>query len=271
VNKSFVLFIFLFLPLVAKGDFAVFFALEIDANEIKNAGSTLGAPLAIAGSTIHRLRLGDHTIYLCQMGSGCLETSLHAQNLFQRFSCSAAYSLGPAATLDASLDIGSWHAVSEVLGWQVGMWAPTGFQLNPKAMIQLSVASHPLTMGSARVLASGDSFIADSSQRQFIRNATQASLLDMNLYGLARSCQEWKVPLHAWKVISDRADPNASADFKKFCSSYDGRGGRELAAYLKGLPIPKTEPEAHPQIQRHLRPKAEIGKPSASGGDTNLH
>jgi hypothetical protein len=33
--------------------------------------------------------------------------------------------------------------------------------------------------------------------------------------------------------------------------------GRELAAYLKGLPIPKTEPEAHPHIQRHLKPKAE--------------
>jgi nucleoside phosphorylase len=206
VNKSAVFFIFLFLPLVVKGDFAVFFALEIDAKEIKNAGSALGAPLTIAGSTIHRLRLGDHTIYLCQMGSGCLETSLHAQNLYQRFSCSAAYSLGPAATLDASLEIGSWHAVSEVLGWQVGMWATSGFQLNPKARIQLSVAGHSFTKGTPVSLASGDSFIADTSQRQFIRKTTQASLLDMNIYGLARSCQEWKVPLHAWKVVSDRAD-----------------------------------------------------------------
>jgi adenosylhomocysteine nucleosidase len=239
----------------SRADVMLFYALDADLKAFSEPCTRLGETLMVGSTGIQRLQLGSHRVLSVRMGSGSLETALHAQNIFSRFACSAAYSIGPAGALDPRLTLGSWHPVGTVVGWQVGSWGTAGFSLNPKATLRLDPSSCPLAEAAQPLhLASGDAFISSEAQAQAIHATSGATLIDMNLYGLARACQERSIPLHAWKIVSDRADANASIDFQRFVKSYAGDGGRILATWLMRQPLPPDQPEAHPRLNELLHP-----------------
>ena len=74
----------------------------------------------------------------------------------------------------------------------------------------------------------------------------------MNLFGLATVCADHQLPLTCWRIASDRADDNASEDFRKFVAGYDGAGGKAVAEIIKNLPANPNSPDTYQNIKKLL-------------------
>ncbi len=70
-------------------------------------------------------------------------------------------------------------------------------------------------------LVSGDSFIASSAKRKWLRETFDADAVDMVSVGIARVCEANGVPYVIIRVLSDNADESASADFAAFVRSFN--------------------------------------------------
>jgi len=69
-------------------------------------------------------------------------------------------------------------------------------------------------------LVSGDSFIASSEKRKWLRETFHADAVDMVSAGIARVCEANGVPYVIIRAVSDNADESASADFAAFVQKY---------------------------------------------------
>ncbi len=61
--------------------------------------------------------------------------------------------------------------------------------------------------GDGSVLATGDVFVSDEVVRDHL--GRRATLVDMEGFAVARTCQAWGVPVRLVKVVSDTADDSA--------------------------------------------------------------
>ena len=256
-------------------DVAFFYALDADLQGLKTLVQEVGQPVAVGSRNVQRLRLGSHSIYAVKMGSGAVETAISAQALLSRFPCDWAFSLGPAGALCDELDVGGWIRVEQVVAWQKGMENESGFMLSPTAhgttrWEQLPVEAPPAPLEASRrvVLASGEVFIASSNERERLRTQTQADAVDMNQAGLFPVCADHRVPLFTWKVVSDRADENASEAFRAFLSAYAGEGGKAIAQMIQQLPANPNDPHSYPAIEELLKTTA-LPEPFPPSSDKN--
>jgi adenosylhomocysteine nucleosidase len=75
--------------------------------------------------------------------------------------------------------------------------------------------------GNVRIgkLVSGDSFIASTVKRKWLRDTFHADAVDMVSAGIARACEANGVPYVIIRILSDNADESAAAAFTKFVQS----------------------------------------------------
>ncbi len=227
-------------------------------------------PVAVGSRTIYRLAAGPHTIYATKMGSSNVEASMAAKGLLTRFRCDWAVSIGPAGALDPELEVGEWIRIENVIAWQSGTMDATGFQLSARTKWSLPwnllPNPDPLSDPSAGYsLASGEAFIASTTERARIRDFTESAAVDMNTFGIAMVCADNRVPLFVWRIISDLADENASADFREFIHSYAGTGGAMIAEWVLNLPPNPDSPESYPAIRDFLDAQEDVLENSAYG------
>lgn len=236
----------------AKGDtIGFFYALDADLQGLKSMAREMGQSTKVGSRSIQRLQLGTHTILAVKMGSGAVETAVSAQALLSRFRCDWAFSLGPAGALADAAETGRWYRVERVMAWQRGK-ADLAWNTD---WHRFSVADPPtpLDTTSSISVASGEPFISATGERDRVRAISQADAVDMNSFGLALACADHGVPLYSWKIISDRADENASGDFLAFVAAYSGAGGRALAGIIQALPANPNDPATYPAIGQLLR------------------
>ncbi len=82
------------------------------------------------------------------------------------------------------------------------------------------------------ILVSGDSFIASSAKRKWLRETFDADAVDMVSVGIARVCEANGVPYVILRVLSDNADESASADFAAFVQKYKEPITAEIAVKM---------------------------------------
>lgn len=252
MRLSFLLAATLFCVPAARGDtIGFFYALDADLQGLKTRAQEMGQSTTVGTRPIQRLQLGTHTIYAVKMGSGAVETAASAQALLTRHRCDWAFSLGPAGALSAGAQTGGWHRVDRVMAWQRGKteWSwDTDWSRLPVTNLPA-----PLQTTSTIFVASGEQFISTTGERDRLQATTQADAVDMNSFGLALVCADHAVPLFSWKIVSDRADENASETFRAFISAYSGEGGRALAEIIRALPANPNDPATYPAIEKLLR------------------
>lgn len=95
-------------------------------------------------------------------------------------------------------------------------------------------------------------FIASDNFRAQLPDTTGCDAVDMNLFGLLTVCNDHHLPLTCWRMVSDKADDNASEDFRKFVGSYDGAGGKAIAELISNLPANPNSPESYPNLNKAL-------------------
>ncbi|MBU1692480.1 MAG: hypothetical protein KKC51_00800 [Verrucomicrobia bacterium] len=239
---------------------AFFYALNADLQGLKELARETGQPVALGSRRIQRLSLGPHTIYSVKMGSGSVETAASAQALLSRFRCDWAFSLGPAGALSGNLETGRWYRVDRVIAWQRGTEGSTGMSMSESSTWKTDwgrfpANTLPLLFQSTSTIsvASGELFVASTSERDRLSAVTQADAVDMNSFGLALVCADHGVPLFMWKVISDHADESASELFRAFVLAYQGEGGKALAEIIAALPANPRDPASYPAIEKLLR------------------
>ena len=231
--------------------------------------SELGQSASVGTRSIQRLRLGSHTIYAVKMGSGAVETAASAQALLARNRCDWAFSLGPAGALADTIETGRWYRVTQVIAWQHGSSASMDSSGSPSwdsdwSRLPVTIRPSPLETTSTISVASGEQFISTTGDRDRLQAITQADAVDMNSYGLSLVCADHGIPLFSWKVVSDRADEEASATFSNFIASYSGEGGKALAGIIQALPANPDDPASYPAIQEMLRDAPSVPSPASS-------
>lgn len=244
---------------------AFFYALDKDFTALKSESQSIPSPIKIGTRTIHRLHCGSNEVYAVKMGSGTVETATSVQALLTKFHCMMALSVGPVGSLAEHLTIGSWYRVSSIVAYQKGSWTTTGFQMSPAFTFDspTNVNLFPSNLAFVNSLgastnirvASGEAFIASSTERNRIRELTGADAVDMNLFGLATVCEDHRIPLLCWRVVSDSANDTASEDFRRFVQNYDGIGGRVAAAWIRQVPANPNSPATYPNLKRLLSPR----------------
>ena len=261
------------LPDSAKGDtIAFFYALDADLQGLKTAARELGQSTSVGTRSIQRLRLGSHTVYAAKMGSGAVETATTAQALLARNRCDCVFSLGPAGALAETVETGKWYKVSRVVAWQhasSSSASPSDYPSWDTDWSRLPATNVPPPLGTAANLtvASGEQFISTTGDRDRLQALAEADAVDMNGYGLALVCADHGVPLFSWKIVSDRADEDASETFKAFIASYAGEGGKALAEIIQSLPPNPDDPSTYPAIEKALRETGEPDDLTRTGGD----
>lgn len=239
-------------------EIAVFYALEADGRALAQSSEVARQPVRVGQRSISIYQIAGHKVYAVKMESGVVETAVSAEALLSRFSVDFALSLGPIGGLTSDIVLQKWYTVQSIVPYQKGMHRESGFQsaepITLRALDILDESELPPLFRDAPLIsvASGEVFIASSSFREQLAAQTKASAVDMNLFGLYAACRNHQVPLLAWRICSDNADPSASDDFRAFVEKYDGAGGRMLSELIKLLPPNKQSPEAYDNLRKLL-------------------
>lgn len=249
-------------PLNAQADcIGVFYAIDGDLKTLVKALNANPRAASNGDRSLQNFTASGHEIIAIKMGSGPVETALSCQTLLSKYRCDVAFSLGPVGTLDDTIPIGSWLLIQQAVAYQKGSWQPMGFSISPKSTLQMpdkgiarvkDILPKLLAEAKSAKAASGEAFIASDSYRQQLRDQTEAQVVDMNFFGLMTTCQANNVPLVSWRIVSDKADDNASEDFRKFVETYDGAGGSMLAEVIRKLPPNPESPDSYPAIKKAL-------------------
>lgn len=247
---------------------AFFYALEADERTFRDAAGPSIRQIKIGNAVVSQYSLKGHTIYSARMRSGCVATAASAQALLSRFSCDDIISVGPVGALDPTLEVGSWHRVTRVVAWQKGSWMQERLIRSEQAewnfaVNELSPVPDQWKNISTISVSSGEAFVASDSFRTTLRAETGCDAVDMNLFGLLLVVQSHGLTGKHFRIVSDRADAQASEDFEAFVRGYDGTGGKLVAEMIELLPPDKTSPEAYEEL-RQLIPS---GRSESAGKD----
>jgi adenosylhomocysteine nucleosidase len=210
--------------------------------------SALSREVRVVGQSVelaqHRVSIGYHKgekLYIVRTGAGNLNSAMVTQALLTRYKIDRVISIGVAGNLNDGWKIGDLLIATNVVNHQEGTERPGGFEPAEKSAPPpgsgeygrkcealrsnvVEIARTTLTNEIPRQgrLVSGDSFIASTAKRKWLREAFHAEAVDMVSAGIARVCEANGVPYVIIRVFSDNADESASAAFTRFVQSGKG-------------------------------------------------
>lgn len=231
---------------------AYFYALDEDWRRFSEF---IGEPIeniARSGFTFARVRMGNEVIYGIKMGSGAVQTALSSQALLAFIPIDLAFSTGPVGALSDDLQVGQVFRVEKVIPWQtIGVLTPAGAGSVPTLAIQAPAGDWSEHLRGYQIIsvASGEVFVETAELRDRIQSATEAEAVDMNLFGLISALKKTAVPSIHLRVVSDKANEKAVADFTSFRTSYRGDLGLQIGKIIKNLPTDATDPEAYSELK----------------------
>jgi nucleoside phosphorylase len=231
-------------------DTAVFVALPSELDAVRQEVRLVGQPVELAGRRVSIGYRKGEKLYLVRTGAGNLNSAMVTEGLIAKHRVDRVISIGVAGNLNDEWKIGDVLIASDVMNHQQGKETPTGFETKESAdrsqnseeyqnkCDELRQAAKEIAAGmplpqpagqtnhQAQVtvrtgcLVSGDSFIASSAKRKWLRETFNADAVDMVSAGIARVCEANGVPYVILRVLSDNADEDASADFAAFVQNY---------------------------------------------------
>jgi len=220
----------------ALADTAILVALPPEQSALGREIKIVGQPVELAG---HKISIGyrkGEKLYIVRTGAGNLNSAMATQALLTRYKIDRVISIGVAGNLNDHSKPGDLFIATNVVSHQEGKETPGGFDPRKEpeskspnstdywtkcAALQnnaFDTACSILTNSTVRQgrLVSGDSFIASSAKRQWLRVTFQADAVDMVSIGIARVCEANAVPYVIIRALSDNADESASAAFATF-------------------------------------------------------
>lgn len=178
----------------------------------------------VKGALVRQIEYEGNTLFLAQSGVGEIRAALTAQTLIDIFEVEAILNFGFVGAINPSLNVSDLVLAGNVVHHQFDISAvdniPVG-QYNgrdefyfhtDKALLELVQKALPSPLPVVTV-ASGDKFIASKEDKDYLRNTFGADICEMEAAGLALACERNCVPFFSLKVVSDRADEQATDSF----------------------------------------------------------
>lgn len=257
-QKNFAGFLFLIISIqsaLLAERVAYFYALDQDLNAFERLAGPPVTSQTVGQTTIHSYIVGKHRVYAAKMGSGCVQTAITAQALLTLNRCDVVISSGPAGALDDQFAVGDWVVAGRAVPYQKGSYDFSGFSLAPDEAMSVGdpklIDQLPERIPTAAI-ASGEVFVASDAYRVELSTLSDCSLVEMNLFGLAKTMQSHGLSGIHLRVVSDFADANASRDFRSFADGYDGEGGTIVHEWVRGLPSSGASPIEYENLRRLL-------------------
>ena len=206
-------------------------AMDIEVATLKE-NMTQKTEKTIAGSVYAEGVLEGLNVVVVQCGVGKVNAAICVQVLCDCFGVTHIVNTGVAGSLNAKLDIGDFviskeamyhdfdchvinpnYAVGQVPGMSVRAF-PADEMLSKLAF----AAADELCPGHAHigVVASGDQFVCNKTQKENIVNNTGALCTEMEGAAISHAAYRNDVPVVVIRAISDKADDSAQMDYPTF-------------------------------------------------------
>lgn len=219
------------------------------AAEVAAAQRLLGAGTKVVSGphTFWRTWYAGHELLIGESGVGKVNAALAAQALLQR-GVGAIIFTGVAGGVEPGLEPGalvfSTSAVQHdvdvtALGYEPGEIPGTGRFFPADEHLLHHATQAALAIGEAAhhgVIASADTFVADSARVQELHARYGAACTEMEGAAVAQAAHAWGVPFLIVRALSDSADGEASVDFRAFTEFAADRSAKLVAAMLTRLP-----------------------------------
>lgn len=185
---------------------------------------------SIAHTDVYIGTLDSNQIVLVESGIGKVNATLITSSLIDRYNVEVIVNTGVAGALSNSLNVTDMAVSTAVVhhdvdaiefGYDFGQvpgmpkYYHAGGQLVEAAEKVLDKNENIKAFSG--LIASGDSFIADSEQKaSIISNFPEALAVDMESASIAQTCHQFNVPFVIIRSISDRADGAADMTYGEF-------------------------------------------------------
>ncbi len=197
----------------------------------------------VAGRTVYRTRLEGHEVYAVRSGCGEIDASAATMLLIVRYGCALILNFGVAGALEADLKVDDLFAVEKVCHYDFdtsafdpvkkGQYAeyPDEFIPLDAGMVRLAEGTVP---GIRRIAAaSGDKFVEDRDEKLRLRGMG-CGICDMEIAGIARTCERAGVKCLSIKCISDTFDGDGG-DFNANVRKSAEKAFGAIRSLLRGL------------------------------------
>lgn len=200
----------------------------------------------ISGITFNvgKINGSDAVVAIC--GIGKVFAALCAQTMILRYSPSLIINSGVAGGLSPELKICDIALATSLVQHDMDT-SPLG---GPKGMISgINIINIPADVSATEclracaegegvntvlgVIASGDKFICENSDKEFIRSTFDAVACEMEGASIAQVCYVNDVPCAVMRAISDGGDDNASLDYPTFAKLAAERAIRVILRFFE--------------------------------------
>lgn len=204
---------------------------------------------SIAHTEVYEGTLSDRNIVLVESGIGKVNATIITALLIERYDAGMIINTGVAGSLSGKLNVTDMVVSTEVrhqdvdateFGYVPGQvpgmpeyYTPDD-RLIEKSMEALSAIGD--ISGHRGLIVSGDSFVADSGQKQAITGIFDRALaVDMESAAIAQTCHQFSVPFVIVRAISDKADDRADMSYDTFLGKACVNSSEVVKSIVKDL------------------------------------
>ena len=198
----------------------------------------------VSGRTVYKTRMEGHEIYAVQSGCGEIDAAAATMLLIVKYSCELILNFGVTGALEEDLKVEDLFVAEKAWHYDFDITAFTGcdrvgqYEEYPDEFIPLDAGLVRLVTeripGIRKVaVASGDKFVEDRAEKLRLR-AAGCGICEMELAGIARTCERSGVKCLSIKCISDTFDGNG-ADFEKNVRASAEKAFAAIREVLKAL------------------------------------
>lgn len=158
-------------------------------------------------------RLGEKELYIIESGVGEILAASAAQHLISRYGVEAIINFGVCGSLSKKHGLKKTVLLSGVVHYEIDTTAIDDVEVGryfflPSAVIPVSeeLLAKALALRpnlETAICASGNKFIADESEKQYLSTTFNASVCEMESAGIALTCHSNRIPCLMVKAVSD--------------------------------------------------------------------
>ena len=196
-----------------------------------------------AGRTIYKTRMEGHDVFAVQSGCGEIDAAAGTALLIVRYGCSLILNFGVTGALEQELKVDDLFVVEKALHYDfdtslIDDVKPGQYLEYPDEFIPLDAGMVRLAEGTVPGIrriaaASGDKFVENRDEKLRLRGMG-CGICDMEIAGIARTCERAGVKCLSIKCISDTFDGDGG-DFNANVRKSAEKAFGAIRSLLRGL------------------------------------
>ena len=200
-----------------------------------------------ANNVFYLANFGGKKLVIAYSKIGKVNAALTASAMIEKFGASKLLFTGVAGALNPNLKIGDMLYATSLVQHDVDITAfghPHGYVPETSIFIKSDDALNALASSIAAekgielkggIIATGDQFICDNANKEWLKATFKADAAEMEGASVALVCESLGVPFVGLRAISDEAGGSAEFDFDKFLQDSANVSAQFMLAMIERL------------------------------------